>query len=92
MWFEMRETLLALPHLREDILYQSVLHVIATENTKVVAYSKNQGDIHCFWSSEKLHCIHLCSQLQLPIQVRHISDRFNAVGNALSMSLAPLNI
>jgi len=31
------------------------------------------------------------NQLQLPIQVRHISNRFNAVGNALSMSLAPLN-
>jgi hypothetical protein len=39
MLFEMRQTPLALPHLREDILYQSVLHVIATENTKVVAYS-----------------------------------------------------
>lgn len=50
MWFEMRATLLALPQFREDLLYQSVLHVIATENAKVVAYSKNHGDIHRFSS------------------------------------------
>lgn len=87
---EMKAVLLALNHFQLDLLNTSLL--LATDNTTVVAYLKNQGGTHC----PTLYLIArdiliLCSQLQIHLTVRHISGSLNILADSLSRSLAPVN-
>ena len=87
---EMRAVLLALTHFKLCLKSQSVL--LATDNTTVVAYLKNQGGTHC-------HSLYLlardvlllCSQYQIYLVVRHIPGHLNVLADSLSRSLAPVN-
>ncbi|VDI48589.1 Hypothetical predicted protein [Mytilus galloprovincialis] len=66
--------------------------ILATDNTTVVAYLKNQGGTH----SPSLYQIArdillLCFQLQVHLVVRHIAGHLNILADTLSRSLAPVN-
>ncbi|CAG2202738.1 unnamed protein product [Mytilus edulis] len=87
---EMKAVLLALNHFQLSLKNQSV--ILATDNTTVVAYHKNQGGTH----SPSLYQITreillLCFQLQVHIVVRHIAGHLNILADTLSISLVPVN-
>ncbi|CAG2246502.1 unnamed protein product [Mytilus edulis] len=79
-----------LNHFQMSLKNQSV--ILATDNTTVVAYLKNQGGTH----SPSLYQIArdillLCFQLQVHLVVRHIAGHLNILADTLSRSLAPVN-
>ncbi|XP_071160985.1 uncharacterized protein [Mytilus edulis] len=87
---EMKAVLFALNHFQMSLKNQSV--ILATDNTTVVAYLKNQGGTH----SPSLYQIArdillLCFQLQVHLVVRHIAGHLNILADTLSRSLAPVN-
>ncbi|CAG2225795.1 unnamed protein product [Mytilus edulis] len=87
---EMKAVLFALNHFQMSLKNQSV--ILATDNTTVVAYLKNQGGTH----SPSLYQIArdillLCFQLQVHLVVRHIARHLNILADTLSRSLAPVN-
>ena len=76
--------------------FRTTLHlkplVLATDNTTVVAYLKNQGGTHCFSLYALCREIFLlCSELQIQLVVRHIPGQLNVLADTLSRSLAPVN-
>jgi hypothetical protein len=86
---EMKAVHLALSHFRTLHLKSLVL---ATDNTTVVAYLKNQGGTHCFiLYSLCREILLLCSELQIQLVVRHIPGHLNVLADTLSRSLAPVN-
>ncbi|CAG2206968.1 NEBL1_2 [Mytilus edulis] len=87
---EMKAVLLALNHFQLSLKNQSV--ILATDNTTVVAYLKNQGGTH----SPSLYQITrdillLCFQLQVHLVVKHIAGHLNILADTLSRSFAPVN-
>jgi hypothetical protein len=88
---EMRAVLLVLSHFK--LCLESLSIVLATDNTTVVAYLKNQGGIHCYSLYQLAKdVLILCSQSQIRLVVRHIPGRLNVLADSLSRSLAPVNI
>ncbi|CAG2215350.1 unnamed protein product [Mytilus edulis] len=66
--------------------------VLATDNTTVVAYLRNQGGTHCY----ELYLLAreillLCNHLHLQIVVRHVPGKLNVLADALSRTLTPVN-
>ena len=87
---EMKAVHLALCHCRATLHLKSL--VLATDNTTVVVYLKNQRDIHCFsLYSLCREILLLCSELQIQLVVRHIPGHLNVLADTLSRSLAPVN-
>jgi ribonuclease HI len=87
---EMKAVHLALSHLRTTLHLKSL--VLATDNTTVVAYLKNQGGTHCFsLYSFCREILLLCSELQIQLVVRHIPGHLNVLADTVSRSLAPVN-
>jgi ribonuclease HI len=87
---EMRGVLLALSHFK--LCLESLSIVLATDNTIVVAYLKNQGGTHCYSLYQLAEdVLILCSQFQIRLVVRHIPGRLNVLVESLSRSLAPVN-
>lgn len=87
---EMRAVLLALSHFK--LCLESLSIVLATDNTTVVAYLKNQGGTHCYALYQLAKdVLILCSQFQIRLVVRHIPGRLNVLADSLSRSLAPVN-
>ena len=87
---EMRAVLLALSHFM--LCLESISIVLATDNTTVVAYLKNQGGTHCYSLYQLAKdVLILCSQFQIHLVVRHIPGRLNVLADSLSRSLAPVN-
>ena len=87
---EMRAVLLALSHFK--LCLESLSIVLATNNTTVVAYLKNQGATHCYSLYQLAkEVLILCSQFQIRLVVRHIPGRLNVLADSLSRSLAPVN-
>ena len=87
---EMTAVLLALQHFK-SLLFQKPL-VLATDNTTVVAYMRNQGGTHSF--SLYLLCkeiLLLCANSQIHLVVRHVPGHLNVLADSLSRSLAPVN-
>ena len=87
---EMKAVHLALSHFRTTLHLKSL--ILATNNTTVVAYLKNQGGTHCF--NLYFFCreiLLLCSELQIQLVVRHIPGHLNVLADTLSGSLAPVN-
>lgn len=87
---EMRAVLLALQFFKTLLVSQTL--VLATDNTTVVAYLKNQGGTHCF--SLFALCkeiLLLCHQYRILLVVRHIPGTFNVLADSLSRSLTPVN-
>ncbi|CAG2229470.1 unnamed protein product [Mytilus edulis] len=87
---EMKAVLLALSHFQS--LLQNKSLVLATDNTTVVAYLRNQGGTHCY----ELYLLAreillLCNQLHLQIVVRHVPGKLNVLADALSRTLTPVN-
>jgi hypothetical protein len=71
---------------------ESLSIVLATDNTTVVAYLKNQGVTHCYSLYQlSKDVLILCSQFQIRLVVRHIPGRLNVLADSLSRSLAPVN-
>ncbi|CAG2243241.1 unnamed protein product [Mytilus edulis] len=75
---EMKAVLLALSHFQS--LLQNKSLVLATDNTTVVAYLRNQGGTHCY----ELYLLAreillLCNQLHLQIVVRHVPGETQCV-------------
>ena len=86
----MRAVLLALSHFK--LCLESLSIVLATDNTTVVAYLKNQGGTHCYALYQLAKdVLILCSQFQIRLVVRHIPGRLNVLADSLSRSLAPVN-
>jgi hypothetical protein len=78
---EMKAVHLALSHFRTLHLKSLVL---ATDNTTVVAYLKNQGGTHCFSLYSLCREILLrCSELQIQLVVRHIPGHLNVLADTL---------
>jgi hypothetical protein len=87
---EMKAVHLALSHFRTTLHLKSL--VLATDNTTIVAYLKNQGGTHCFsLYSLCREILLLCSELQIQLVVRHIPGHLNVLADTLSRSLAPVN-
>ena len=87
---EMRAVLLALSHFK--LCLESLSIVLATDNTTVVAYLKNQGGTHCYSLYQLANdVLILCSQYQIRLVARHIPGHLNVLVNSLSRSLAPVN-
>ena len=87
---EMRAVLLALSHFK--LCLESISIVLATDNTTVVTYLKNQGGTHCYALYQLAKdVLILCSQFQIRLVVRHIPGRLNLLADSLSRSLAPVN-
>jgi hypothetical protein len=87
---EIREVLLALSHFK--LCLESLSIVLATDNTTVVAYLKNQGGTHCYALYQLAKdVLILCSQFQIRLVVRHIPGRLSVLADSLSRSLAPVN-
>ena len=87
---EMRAVLLALSHFK--LCLESLSIVLATDNTTVVAYLKNQVGTHCYALYQLAKdVLILCSQFQIHLVVRHIPGRLNVLADSLSRSLAPVN-
>ncbi|VDI09351.1 Hypothetical predicted protein [Mytilus galloprovincialis] len=68
------------------------LWFLATDNTTVVAYLRNQGGTHCY----ELYLLAreillLCNHLHLQIVVRHVPGKLNVLADALSRTLTPVN-
>jgi hypothetical protein len=87
---EMKAVHLALSHFRTTLHLKSL--ILATNNTTVVAFLKNQGGTHCF--NLYFLCreiLLLCSELQIQLVVRHIPGHLNVLADTLSRSLAPVN-
>lgn len=87
---EMRAALLAISHFKEQLSASPL--VLATDNSTVVAYLKNQGGTHChalFLLARDI--LLLCFQHQIRLVVRHIPGRLNLLADTLSRSLAPVN-
>ncbi|VDI63552.1 Hypothetical predicted protein [Mytilus galloprovincialis] len=87
---EMKAVLLALSHFQS--LLQNKSLVLATDNTTVVAYLRNQGGTHCY----ELYLLAreillLCNHLHLQIVVRHVPGKLNVLADALSRTLTPVN-
>ncbi|VDI81663.1 Hypothetical predicted protein [Mytilus galloprovincialis] len=87
---EMKAGLLALSHFQ--FLLQNKSLVLATDNTTVVTYLRNQGETHCY----ELHLLArdillLCNHLHLQIVVRHIPGKLNVLADALSRTFTPVN-
>ena len=81
---------LALCHFRATLHLKSL--VLATDNTTVVAYLKNQEGTHCFsLYSLCREILLLCSELQIQLVVRYIPGHLNVLADKLSRSLAPVN-
>jgi hypothetical protein len=86
----MRAVLLALSHFK--LCLESLSIVLATDNTTVVAYLKNQGGTHCYSLYQLANdVLILCSQYQIRLVARHIPGHLNVLVNSLSRSLAPVN-
>ena len=79
----MKAVHLALSHFRTTLHLKPL--VLATDNTTVVAYLKNQGGTHC------RDILFHCSELQIQLVVRHIPGHLNVLADTLSRSLAPVN-
>ncbi|VDI54756.1 Hypothetical predicted protein [Mytilus galloprovincialis] len=80
----------ALSHFQS--LLQNKSLVLATDNTTVVAYLRNQGGTHCY----ELYLLAreillLCNHLHLQIVVRHVPGKLNVLADALSRTLTPVN-
>ena len=87
---EMKSVQLALSHFRTTLHLKSL--VLATDNTTVVAYLKNQGGTHCFnLYSLCREILPLCSELQIQLVVRHSPGHLNVLTDTLSRSLTPVN-
>jgi hypothetical protein len=87
--FEMKAVHLALSHFRTTLHLKSL--VLATDNTTVVTYLKNQGGIHCFnLYSLCREILLLCSELQIQLVVRHVPGHLNVLAGTLSCSLTPV--
>jgi ribonuclease HI len=87
---EMRAVLLALSHFK--LCLESLSIVLATDNTTVVAYLKNQGGTHCYALYQLAKdVLILCSQFQIRLVVRHIPGHLNVLADSLSRSLVPVN-
>jgi hypothetical protein len=87
---EMITVHLSLSHFRTTPHLKSL--VLATDNTTVVAYLKNQGGTHCFsLYSLCREILLLCSELQIQLVVRHIPGHLNVLADTLSRSLATVN-
>ena len=87
---EMRAVLLALSHFK--LCLESLSIVLATDNTTVVAYLKNQGGTHCYSLYQLAkEVLILCSQSQIRLVVRHIPGHLNVLADSLSRSLVPVN-
>ncbi|CAG2208129.1 unnamed protein product [Mytilus edulis] len=87
---EMKAVLLELSHFQS--LLQNKSLVLATDNTTVVAYLRNQGGTHCY----ELYLLAreillLCNHLHLQIVVRHVPGKLNVLADALSRTLTPVN-
>ncbi|CAG2251745.1 unnamed protein product [Mytilus edulis] len=87
---EMKAVLLALSHFQS--LLQNKSLVLATDNTTVVAYLRNQGGTHCY----ELYLLAreillLCNHLHLQIVVRHVPGKLKVLADALSRTLTPVN-
>ncbi|VDI47407.1 Hypothetical predicted protein [Mytilus galloprovincialis] len=80
-----------IPQIPSSLLQNKSL-VLATDNTTVVAYLRNQGGTHCY----ELYLLAreillLCNQLHLQIVVRHVPGKLNVLADALSRTLTPVN-
>ncbi|XP_071123791.1 uncharacterized protein [Mytilus edulis] len=87
---EMKAVLLALSHFQS--LLQNKYLVLATDNTTVVAYLRNQGKTHCselYLLAREI--LFLCNHLHLQIVVRHVPGKLNVLADALSRTLTPVN-
>jgi len=85
---EEHKTFLEMIHFQEVIQEQSML--IATDNTAMAAYLKNQGGPHSFSLYFLCREIHLlCDSLQTVLTVRHVPD--NLIAYVLSRWHVPVN-
>ncbi|CAG2224371.1 unnamed protein product [Mytilus edulis] len=87
---EMKAILLALSYFQS--LLQNKSLVLATENTTVVAYLRNQGGTHCY----ELYLLAreillLCNHIHIQIEIRHVPGKLNVLADALSRTLTPVN-
>jgi hypothetical protein len=86
---EMRAVLLALSHFK--LCLESLSIVLATDNTTVVAYLKNQGGTHCYSLYQLANdVLILCSQYQIRLVARHIPGHLNVLVNSDSSGRLPL--
>ena len=86
----MKAVHLALSHFRTTLHLKSL--VLATNNTTVVAYLKNQGGTHCFnLYSLCRDILPLCSEFQIQLLVRDIPGHLNVLADTQSRSIAPVN-
>jgi hypothetical protein len=88
---EMRAVILALQHFTTLLVSKTV--VLATNNTKVVAYLQNQGRTCChtlFLLCKEILLLCLLSHIHLV--VRHIPWTFNVLADCLSRFHNPVNI